>query len=249
MSQACAIPYPSPVATLAGVYDTSCLDFLQQMSLFAGIDENQLWEIAGDMVERRFRRGRIIFHEGDRGQTLYFIRSGVVRIFVNGLNGSETTLLLCSRPGDIFGELAAVDGRPRSATAIAFSPTVLYSLHGQDLYKHMRTCPQLAVNFVNELSLRVRYNTEQVNGLASQGISNRLARGLTELAQAHGRRESEGVRIDLPLTQCDLASLISTTRESINKWLGEFQRQGWVRVQYKQITILDAQALQALAQS
>jgi CRP-like cAMP-binding protein len=126
------------------------------MPLFADVEEAQLQAIADDIRQRHFGRGSIIFREDDQGQTLYMVKSGAVRIFANTPDGHETTLILCSQPGDVFGELAAVDGRPRSATAVTLCPTLLYSLSADHLYKHLRQCPQLALNFMNELSNRQR---------------------------------------------------------------------------------------------
>jgi ELWxxDGT repeat protein len=85
------------------------------------------------MLLRHFGRGSIIFREGDRSQTLYMVKSGAVRIFAHSLNGNETTLILCSQPGDVFGELAAIDGGPRSVTAAALCPTRLYALSSEAL--------------------------------------------------------------------------------------------------------------------
>lgn len=225
----------------------SHIEFLKQTSLFAGINEVKLGRIAQDIVPRRFRQGEIIFHEGDPGQILYLIETGQVRIFVNGLDGSETSVILCGRPGEIFGELAVIDGLPRSATAMALCETVLHTLSRDDFRRHMRTCPQLALNFMRELSVRVRYNTRQMNSLTSLDVPGRLARKLMELAQDYGRVEAKGVRLYLPLTQSDLASLIGATRESINKSLRDFREQEWILVKQGAITILDPEALRTQA--
>ena len=94
------------------------VQFLTQTPLFADIPGPQLKPIAQDVRSRRFRPGEIIFHEGDSGQFLYLVQSGQVRIFVNGLDGSEMSVILFGKPGDIFGELAVIDGLTRSASAV-----------------------------------------------------------------------------------------------------------------------------------
>jgi CRP-like cAMP-binding protein len=118
-------------------------------------------------------------------------------------------------------------------------------LSREDFRYHMRELPQLAHNFMKELSLRVRYNTRQMDSLASLDIAQRLARKLMELAQNYGRVEKNGVRINMTLTQSNLASLIGATRESINKSLRDFRQRGWIHWEQGHITILDPDALRA----
>jgi CRP-like cAMP-binding protein len=98
---------------------------------------------------------------------------------------------------------------------------------------------------MKELSLRVRYNTRQMDSLASLDIAQRLARKLMELAQNYGRVEKNGVRINMTLTQSDLASLVGATRESINKSLRDFRQREWIYLEQGHITILDPDALRA----
>ena len=221
------------------------VDFLQQTQLFAGVSEMQLQKIVPDIVRRHFRQGEVIFREGDPGQVLYLIQSGQVRIYVNGLDGSETSVILFGRPGEIFGELAVVDGLPRSATAVALEETLLLTIERERFRRHLCQAPALALNFMQELSLKLRYNTRQMDSLANLPVPQRLARKLMELAQSYGRAEAEGVRIDLTLTQTDLASLIGAARESINKSLRDFRRRRWIQIQDGYIVILDPEALRA----
>lgn len=221
------------------------ITFLQKTTLFTDMPVADLQAVAIDIVPRAFAQGEIIFHEGDPGQMLYLIQSGQVRIFVNGLDGSETSVILFGRPGEIFGELAVVDGMPRSATAVALGQTILYTMSHENFRKHTLRYPQLAFNFMKVLSSRVRSSTQHMDSLASLGIPQRLARKLLQLAQDYGKVEAEGVCITMRLNQTDLASLIGATRESINKTLREFRQNGWLHMEQGRITILDAEALKA----
>lgn len=217
--------------------------FLQDIPLFHSLTLDQLRSISEDVQPRKFKQGEIIFREGDPGQVLYLVQSGQVRIYVNGLDGSETSVILFGRPGDMFGELAVIDGLPRSATAVALDKTVLYTISRESFRQHMQRFPQLALNFMKELTHRVRYNTRQMDSLASLPVSQRLARKLLELAQDYGRIEADSVIIDMTLTQANLASLIGATRESTNKILRDFRERCLIWFEYGRITILDADAL------
>jgi len=220
-------------------------DCFGQMPLFNRLTHSQLGEICQDILERRFEPGEIIFHEGDPGEVVYLLKAGQVRIFVSGLDGSETSVMLIGQPGQVFGELAVIDGLPRSATAVSLNAVSLYTLSREAFTRHAQRIPQFSLNFLQELSHRLRYNTQQVDSLASLGVPQRLARKLLELAQAYGQIRPDGIFINLTLTQTDLASLIGATRESTNKSLRDFRRHQWIQLRQGHITILNQQALQA----
>ncbi|MEM7333859.1 MAG: Crp/Fnr family transcriptional regulator [Chloroflexota bacterium] len=217
--------------------------FLKNIALFAELSEQQLNRIAQDTMTRRYKQGEVIFREGDPGQVLYIIQSGQIRIFVNGMDGSETSVILFGRPGELFGELSIIDGLPRSATAVALEPTVLLILGRESFRRHMRQMPQLAMNFMQVLSKRVRYNTQQIDGFASLTITQRLARKLLELAHDYGRVEETGVFIDMHLTQTTLAGMLGATRERVNRCLSDFRKSEWITTSQGYITVLDPEAL------
>ena len=220
-------------------------DFLKHLPLFVSVSDAELSALAKDFTARRFQQGEAIFFQGDPGQALYLIESGRVRIYVQDDNGQETSVIFYSA-GDIFGELAALDGLPRSASAIAADETVVHVLTRERLRAHLQASPQLAYNFMQALVVRVRYSTLQVGSLTLHDVPGRLARKLLELAQGYGRVTSDGVKIDMTLTQSDLASLIGATRESTNKALGNFKRSGIIRMEQTQITIVDPEALRGM---
>lgn len=222
------------------------MNFLADTLLFAKLSFHERQRIADDFQRQSYSAGETIFHQGDPGRVLYLIHSGQVRIFVNGIEGTETSVIICGRPGDIFGELAIIDGLPRSATAAAVTPAIVYTMQREQFRQHMRRTPQLALNFMQTLASRVRYNTGQLDSLASLTVSRRLARKLLELAQDYGQVEDDGVRIDTPLTQSNLASLVVATRESINKVLRQFRHQGLITTHNRHIIIHDAGALRTI---
>lgn len=221
-------------------------DFLKQVPLFMEVSDADLRALAADFVRRQFRQGENIFQEGDPGQVLYMIETGQVRIYVQGEDGQEASVVVYG-PTDIFGELAVIDGLPRSASAVAMEDTIVYTLNRDLFREHMKRTPQLALNFMRALSVRVRYSTQQVGSLTLLEVPARLARKLVELAQQYGVVEESGVRINLSINQSDLASLTGTTRESINKALAVFKRQGLITMPLQgQITIVDPDALREI---
>lgn len=230
-------------AKMDGRMDT--IEFLQNTNLFGGLSQVALQRMMPDLGERPFAPGNIIFRQGDPGRVLYLVKSGQVRIFINGLDGTETSVILLGRPGDIFGELAVIDGLPRSATAVAMEATVLLVINREAFRDHMRQNPQLALNFMQELSSKVRHNTRNIDSLTTLPVPQRLARKLMEMAQDYGRATDKGVFINTSLTQGQLASLIGATRESTNKALRDFRQRDWIAMENGRITILDPDALRA----
>jgi CRP-like cAMP-binding protein len=221
------------------------IEFLKRLSLFTNLTDAELNTLAKDFTARRFQQGETIFFQGDPGQALYLIEAGRVRIYVHDDGGQEISVIFLSA-GDIFGELAVIDGLPRSASAIAADETIVHVLTRERLRAHLLASPQLAYNFMQALAVRVRYSTLQVGNLTLHDVPGRLARKLVELAQGFGRVTADGVKIDMTLTQSDLASLIGATRESTNKALGNFKRGGIIRMEQNQITIIDPDALREL---
>jgi len=218
------------------------LHFFHQMPLFAGLNETELNHLATDFRPRFFRQGETIFHEGDPGQALYVVARGRIRIYIQNEEGQETSVILYG-PAALFGELAVIDERPRSANASAMEDTILYTLDRAHFREHLKQLPQLALNFMQTLADRVRYNTTQMESLTLLDLPRRLARKLLELARDYGRVETTGVIIDMKLTQTDLASLVGATRESVNKTIRAFRDEKLIRFEQGYITILDPEAL------
>ncbi len=222
------------------------VDFLKQVPLFDGLKDAEFEALAKDFVQLQFHSGEMVFQQGDPGEALYLIESGQVRIFVAGDEGQESSVNLFG-PGDVFGELAVIDDLPRSASVTAMDMTVVHRLTRAAFRDHMRRAPQLALNFMRALSVRLRYSTQQMGNLALLDVPSRLARKLIELAETHGVSDPQGTRLNLTLTQSDLASLIGTTRESINKALGTFKRRGFIHAPPQgPIIITDLEALREL---
>ncbi|MCA9985820.1 MAG: Crp/Fnr family transcriptional regulator [Anaerolineales bacterium] len=223
-------------------------NFLSETTLFANLDAATISEVAAALVRRRYQARETIFYQGDPGTVLYMIYSGQVRIFVSGLDGAETSLVLLGQPGEIFGDFAVIDGLPRSASAVAMLDTVVFTLSREAFQRIVLRAPQVAINFMATLSQRLRYSTSQLDSLATLDISTRLAGKLLELAGSYGAPVQDGHRINMSINQSEIASLIGATRESTNKLLRVFRRQGILRLKGGQIIILDMAALRRAAQ-
>jgi CRP-like cAMP-binding protein len=217
------------------------MTMLRNVPLFAGLSDQELEVLADSLGKRTFGKGMIIFHRDSPGQTLYIIESGKVRIFILSESGREISVNIYG-PGDVFGELALLDGLPRSAGAIALEKTVTLTLHRDDFLRHLEAYPRMAKSIMEVLSTRLRYTTAYAESLAFLDVYGRVAAKLLELADRYGVQK-EGIEIELRLTQAELASWVAATRESVNKVLGTFRDQGLIKVEGQRITILDRREL------
>lgn len=220
----------------------SDVGMLRSVSFFAGLSEQELNSLAKCLARRTFAKGVIIFHKDSPGRTLYIIESGKVRIFVLSESGREISVNVYGS-GDVFGELALLDGQPRSAGAVVVERATVLTLHRDDFLWHLERCPRMARSIIEVLSARLRYTTAYAESLAFLDVYARVARKLLELADRYGVERNGLLTIDLQLTQTELASWVAATREHVNKVLGTLRDQGLIRVDGQTITLLDSSGL------
>ena len=210
---------------------------LGRVGFFSGLDGDGLRELAAAVRRRTFRAGEVIFHRDDPGQVLYVIRSGRVKICLTGPDGQEIVLALFGA-GDYFGELALLDGQPRSASAVAVEPTETLALQRSDFIRAVERYPRIAISVMHVLAQRLRQTDSMVEDLLFLDVHGRVAKKLLELAETHGVRNGEGIRIEMRLTQGELAAMVGASRESVNKVLGYFVDKRFISSEKRKITIL-----------
>lgn len=216
---------------------------LQQVAFFSRLSPDEASLLADELIMRKFSAGQIVFHMGDPGGLLYIITKGKVKISHSNPDGQEALLAILG-PGDHFGELALLDDAPRSATAEAIEPAEMLTLHRDVFTRFLNHNPQFAHHVLATLSSRIRHLNSQISDIFFLDLPGRLASTILYLADQHGVAVEDGTRIDLSLTQTDLAEMTGATRVSINKALGRFRRAGWVTVEGRYFTIVDRAALE-----
>jgi CRP/FNR family cyclic AMP-dependent transcriptional regulator len=216
---------------------------LARVPLFRALPEADLLEIARTARVRKFRRGEVIFHQGDPGDALFIVAQGRVKISLPS-DGGEEAILATLRSGDFFGELALLDGAPRSATATALDPAETLVVPRERFREAIETVPGFRDALFELLVQELRRLTDHVEELHFLDMTGRLAARLTRLAERQGVTAEDGsVRLDGPFTQADLASMVGSTRQSVNKLLGMFASDGLIRQERDAIIVLDLGAL------
>jgi CRP/FNR family transcriptional regulator, cyclic AMP receptor protein len=221
---------------------------LRACRLFAELDEAGISLCAAALRPRRFKRGEVIFHEGDPGDSLSIVSKGSVKILVTPEDGAEPAILTTIGPGGFFGELALLDGSPRSATAVAVGATENFILRRDSFDKLVDEQPAIRHALLAALAHEIRRLTAQIQDLHFLDLPGRLARHLVrEIQRRDGSLPSGEVRLPWPYTQGELAGMIGGSRQSVNRLLADLIAQGAIRFEGDELVIPDAARLELAA--
>ena len=181
-------------------------------------------------------RGSIIFAKGDTGTSLFAVCSGTVQVTVPSMEGKSAVFNHIG-PGEIFGEIAFLDGRPRTADAVAFTDCKLMVIERRDFLPILRGHPDVAITLMEILCARLRRTTQQVEDLMFLDLRGLLVKTLLRLSQAG---EPEGV---ISISQGDLSQIVGMSREMINKQLQIWAKDRWIKLERRRITVLCPRSL------
>ena len=202
---------------------------LRANPFFAGLGDEAIQAIAVLCVLRRLDAGETLFLKGDPGDAFYAVRRGQIRIATGSASGRRLTFNLLG-PGDVFGEVALLDGRLRTADATAVEPTELYMVRRRDFFGLLEKRPTVAIRIIELLCERIRWMSAQMEERALLPLETRLAHRLVALSEDYGH--------DLHVSQEELAIFVGASRESVNRQLQNWRRQGWVELSRNRIRVL-----------
>ena len=202
-------------------------EILKNVPLFAGLGEDALTLLAGRLRRRRMPPGTPVVYKGDPAGSLYLIASGRVKVHQATASGDEVILEVLG-PGDFFGEMSLLDGQPRSADVSTLQATELLLLEGEALHQTVTEQPAVAWTLLRILSQRVREMDDRAEMLMTRDVAGRVADQLLRLAKSQGTALPDGksIRLDVSLTQSDIAALIGATRERVSRALTAFRKSG-----------------------
>ncbi len=230
--------------------DALARDALAACRLFAGVDERTLDLLSAALRSRRFRRDEVIFHVDDPGDSLFIVASGSVKIMLTADDGTEPAILTTIGPGGFFGELALLDGAPRSATAVAMDSVETLALRRDAFDRLVDSEVGLRRALLGSLAHEIRRLTAQVEDLHFLDLPGRLAHHLLRQLGDNGedqRPATTEVRLPWPYTQGELAGMIGGSRQSVNRLLADFVAQGLLRFEGDDLVIADPRRLAAAA--
>jgi CRP/FNR family cyclic AMP-dependent transcriptional regulator len=216
------------------------LDFV---SLLGPEDRAALEDAA---MRREYPRGCVILHRGDDSGAVLVLLEGRVKIAAQGADARDAVLAFRG-PGDLVGELGAIDGARRSADVAALEPVVALALAGSDFQRLVESRPGIAAALLRVITARLRQADGDLATLGAHDVLGRVARRLIELCERYGSDRDTGVAISLPLTQEELAGWTGASREAVSKALNTLRGLGWVETRRRELVVTDLDALRTYA--
>jgi CRP/FNR family transcriptional regulator/CRP/FNR family cyclic AMP-dependent transcriptional regulator len=195
--------------------------FLNQVQLFSQLNDEQIQMISNVCVRKNYKGGTVIFQQNEPGNTFYIVFSGSVKIFTS-YNGEEKVLSMF-KSGDSFGELSLIDGKPRSASSQTLEDTSLITLSAQNFLEILRTNFEINLCIMRELCQRLRDTNQHVNDLTFLDARTRIIKNLIMLANKHGAREGNFIKIRVALNYDELSQMSNVQKPILMQVLRDLQ--------------------------
>ncbi len=222
--------------------EASMDDVFLQSPLFAALDPDGAAALHSQLTETVLAKGETLFAEGDPGDRLYVIIDGKIKLGRSSNDGRESLLGVLG-PGEMFGELSLFDPGPRTSTATALTDAVVLGLSNQQLRPWLAGRPEVAEALLQALARRLRRTNEAMSDLVFSDVPGRVAKALMDLGEKFGTVTPDGLLVTHDMTQEELAQLVGASRETVNKALADFAQRGWIRLESRQVLILDVERL------
>ena len=222
---------------------TMHLSVLQKHPIFGEIGEERIKQLCAFATVRKVQAGITIFTKGDPGTALFAVRQGTVKISVPAIDGREAVFNVL-REGEIFGEIALLDGQPRTADAVALSDCELMVIDRRDFLAFVQSEPRVAMRLIELLCARLRFASEHMEEMFFLDLPTRLARALLRLSERDAGQSPDG---RIAITQQEISRIVGITRESANKLLRKWAKCGLVKLERGAVRVVDRPGIAALA--
>jgi CRP/FNR family cyclic AMP-dependent transcriptional regulator len=224
----------------------SAAALLGTTGLFHDLDGETLRGLAERSIRRHYRRGQLIVSQGDPGDSLFVIAAGLVKVTVSSPDGEEMVLITLGA-GDTFGELALVDGGPRSASVEAIEATEVLVLARKAFFELIVERPGIIEGLLRSLGSLIRRLTDQTADFVFLDLHGRVAKLLLSLLAERGASGDGQPSIELPFTQTEIANMVGGSRQSVNQILRSFEDAGHIEITGHTVRLLRLDALKRRA--
>jgi CRP/FNR family transcriptional regulator, cyclic AMP receptor protein len=219
--------------------------FLRNNTFFGGLPDSALDAIIARGHTKKYAKGDVLCRRGEPGDSLMVLLAGRVKI-ANVTSDAREVVLNFLSAGDAIGEIAALDGKERTADAAAQEPCEVFAVHARDLLPVLTAHPAALLEIVQVLCDKLRAASALIEDNTFE-MRGRMAKGLLRLAQQHGRTSKEGVRLSVATSQRELGAYLALSRENVSRQLGLLRDAGVIDVAASQIIIKDEQGLALIA--
>jgi CRP/FNR family transcriptional regulator, cyclic AMP receptor protein len=221
------------------------IELLEAVSLFAGLTQTQRARIARLVQRRNYSEKHIVVTQGDVSGALFVIVSGYVKAVRTNADGRDTGLSIMG-PGEVFGEVALLDGQPRSASAIALTPCEVLVIEPGPFLGLLRELPDIAIELLAVLSRRLRNLTDRAEDVAHLQVEARLAKRIALIAERFGTRQGKHIRVPFKLSQQEIGDLVGAARETANKLLRQWSDSGVLDHDHGHLVVRNMAALRKM---
>lgn len=218
---------------------------LVDIPLFSVLEAEERRALAERLMPRRILKSQAVFLQGDPGDEMYLLLEGRIRIGCESLSGREITLDLL-KDGGFFGEMALLDGEPRSATAMAEEPCQLLVLRRSDFQSFLKGSPNASIALLAFLSRRLRVANDKIQDLALLTVRQRLAALLVDLSLKEGEPHPNGVLLGASVSHKALSGFLGTSRETVSRMCSELKEQGLVEQIGRRLLVCQVEGLREI---
>jgi CRP-like cAMP-binding protein len=218
------------------------IELLKTIHYFAGLDNTELYSIQNYLIEKSVEKGEKIISQGEWCDYLFFLVSGLVKVYKTSPNGKEQILHIAP-PGDSLNDVSTFSGGVNQSSMLAMTPVLLYTMHRGDIKQILREHPEISNNVIKAFADRIRRDAKMVEELSFNQVMARLAKLLM------GKYAGEESTIGLSLTQQDIADLIGSCREVVNRSLKIMEEKGAIKLGRRRVKVLKKEILADLAKS
>jgi CRP/FNR family transcriptional regulator/CRP/FNR family cyclic AMP-dependent transcriptional regulator len=216
---------------------------IEKVPLFSTLSAGEIRAIKSVMIAREFEAGQVIVHEDDDSPPTFFvIASGSVQVTVITSEGKQA-ILATLRKGEFFGEMAILDGEPRSASVVAAQSCLLLTLYRNPFIDILEKFPKLTIRMLVEMSRRLRHTNRQINTLSMMSVYGRVADVILQLARENGKKIGHMTVIENRPTHQDIADMAGTSRETVSRIISQLQKKQYLSIDRKKMVILNEEKL------
>ena len=219
------------------------ISLIKSVPLFSKLDEPSLKRVTSVASMRTYPKNSVIFNEGEEGNILFILKSGVVKIVVTNKEGKQIILKVLKN-NDYFGEMSLLDGGYRSATIVAVEDCKAVLIFRKDLISIFKRHPSVVLSMLASLSSRLRNANEKIADLTFLNASGKVAQMLSNLVQSSGKEDENGrIILDLSFSRQELAEMSGLSRETLIRVLNKFQEKVYIKIEKKRIIVIDIEGL------
>lgn len=223
------------------------IELLREIEIFSSLPEDVLLWLGDRVSWKELKKGEYLFHEGEATEYMFVIAKGRVKIVKEFPNGKNAIIGMFST-GAMVAEVAAVDGLPYPASAIVLENSTIGFVPSGVFLEMLRKTPDAAIKLIIGLGVKLRKLTDNLGSISTQKVEKRLARFLAKLSQDIGVQKSDGLLLTLPMTRRDLAEIIGTSFEVVERALKKMRENNVISVEGKKILILDFDVLVTISE-